>query len=828
MIVKTGIPTPLFRRALTVVMIGALLLPAWSPEPAAATAITSMTFNGGGWGHGIGLSQYGARGYALQGWTYDRILAHYYQGTRLETKPAATVRVNLDKSKAARSQWQIQAGSDTTLTITQNSDKNVVVSLRESVGGSPAKYWITTSGGNVQLHRDASGKPGALIRAFSGRAYANSTSPIRIVGKSGPFDHSGVRWRGRLHFIPSTATTSDCINYLDIEEYLKGVVPRESPSSWPAEALKSQAVAARSYAYDDAVNDRVLWCTTMSQVYNGHSRPGYEHEPASTNAAIDATKGQLVWYGSETTPVKTYFSSSSGGHTANVQDVWLSSTPKPYYTGVPDADKDGNSNYTWSSGALTPETVSTKVRAKVGSANSAPSPYVIDDITLERAASGFTRYANIRWNNGRTYRISGDSLRSALGLKSTKFGVSIARAASPVTVYSDANTNLAWSGLWAKVSLKGAYGSSMRRTRTPGSQVVVKFKGTGVSVIGTKASSYGKSAVAIDGQSVGTIDFYSAKTANKKQLFSRTGLSDGEHTLTITALKSKNSRSSGYGASLDRVAVTGGTLLKAATPVQRYEESGGRVGELGGWKRETDAAASGGSRIANSRRGAKVVVDFVGTGIDWVAATGPSGGAAKVSIDGGTPVTVSLATPAAAHQTVVFSRYGLSATKRHLLIIEVVGPTAPSNGTVWVDRVDVTGGWVAPPSLTLKRVQESAVTKAGTWQRRTNRLASGGAHITSGKKVSSVTIAFEGTSIAWYGARTSSYGKAEVLLDGKRVAVVDTYGKTTKLNQKLWSRTGLSAKRHTLSIRPLGTKRSASKGTLVSVDAIGIRGRVAP
>lgn len=820
---RTGISTPLIRHALTALAISALLVPAWTPEPAAATEITSITFNGGGWGHGIGLSQYGARGYALQGWTYDRILKHYYQGTRLETKPTATVRVNLDKSKAARSEWQIQAGIDTTLTITQLSDKSVAVALREKVDGQPAKYWITTSDGNVRLHRDASGRPGTLIKTFSGRAYANSESPIRIVGKSGPFDHSGVRWRGRLHFIPATATTSDCINYLDIEDYLRGVVPRESPSSWPAEALKSQAVAARSYAYDDAVNNRVLWCTTMSQVYNGHSRPGYDHEPASTDSAVAATKGQLVWYGSESKPVKTFFSSSSGGHTASVQDVWLSSTPKPYYTGVPDADKDGNSYYTWSSGALSASVVSTKVRAKVGSAYSAPSPALIDDISLERAASGYTRYANIRWSDGRTYRISGDSLRSALGLKSTKFSVSIKRAAPPATTYSDGNSNLAWSGEWAKVSLKGAYGGSMRRTRTPGSQVIVRFKGTGISVIGTKASSYGRSEIAIDGKPVGTIDYYSAKTLNRQKLFSHSGLADGEHTLTITALKSKNSRSSGYGASLDRVVVTEGSLLKATPPVQRNEESSGRIGELGGWAKEADAGASGGARIANARRGAKVVVDFFGTDVAWVGATGPGAGTAKVSIDGGVPVTVPLDSAQASDQAVVFSRSDLSATRSHRLIIEVTG-----NGPVWVDRVDVTGGWLLTPRLALKRVQESSAKTTGVWTRRVNPLASRGAHITSGRKGDAVTIAFEGTSIAWYGARARSYGKAEVLLDGKRVAVVDTYSRSTRLNQKLWYRTGLSAKRHTLSIRPLGTKRSASTGTLVSVDAIGIRGRYAP
>lgn len=828
MIVKSGIATRIARRALIAATAFAVTLAASAATPALASEETTFTFSGGGWGHGIGMSQYGAKGYANKGWTYDRILKHFYQGTRIETKPTVTVRVNLDKNKSARVEWRIQAGTDTTLTVTQLSDRSVFVALRELVAGTPATYWITTSASDTRLHRDDNGRPGTIIQTFDGRCFVSSSSPIRIVGKSGPFDHVGVRWRGRLHFVPDTATTSDCVNYVNIEDYLKGVVPRESPSSWPAEALKAQAVAARSYAYDDAVNKRVLWCTIWSQVYNGHSRPGYNHEPATTTSAIAATRGKLVWYGTETKPVKTFFFSSSGGHTANIEDVWLSSTPKPYYKGVTDDDAAGNPYYRWTASPLTATSLSGKVRSRVGTSFSAPAPHVINNITLERAASGYTRYANISWTNGRTYRIKGDTLRSVLRLNSTKFSVSIKRPGPVVTPYSEKDPNLAWSGIWSPVEHVGAYGGAYRRTSLPGSTLVTRFNGTGISWIGVRGPSFGRARVKLDGTVVATVDLYSSKTLTRQVLFSRTGLSSGEHTMTITALNSRDSRSSRFGTSIDRINVTGGSLLDGSTPVQRYEESWNRVVEFGGWSSETTSVASGGSRISNAHAGSRVIVDFVGTGIDWIGSTAPGFGSARVSINGSAPTTISLAAATTTHQRTLFATSSLSPNRTHRIVIEVVGPTSSSAGTVTVDRFDVTGGWVVAPNLPVKRFQETSAVKTGSWKVYRNTLASGGTHIVSGVKGASVTIPFEGTSITWRGARTRQYGKAEVLLDGKRVAVVDLYNPTTKLNQKLWSRSGLSAKRHTLTIRVLGTKRSAAAGTLVSVDAFDIRGQLAP
>lgn len=828
MIVKTGIVRPLFLRALVLSLCVALATPLINPAPVEASTAATFTFNGGGWGHGIGLSQYGAKGYADAGWTYDRILKHYFQGTRLVSKKAPTVRVNLDKDKKSRSQWQIQAGAEATLTVTQYSNRSVNISLRETVSGAPAKYWITTSGGNTRLHRDNGGSPGSVIKTFEGRAYVSATSQtIRLCGSSGPYSHTGVRWRGNLHFIPDTASASFCVNFVSMEDYLKGVVPRESPSSWPLEALKAQAVAARSYAYEDAAANRTMWCTTMSQVYNGHSRPGYTHEAARTNTAISATAHQLVWYGTESGPVKTYFSSSTGGHTANIEDVWFSA-PKPYYKGVTDKDSAGNSFYTWTAGPFSASEVSTKVRARVGAANSSPAPHVVTFITLESASTGHARYASIRWSDGKTYKIKGDTLRSVLGLRSTRFTVTVKGGSLPMSVYSETNSNLAWSGIWSAVKRSDAYGGTYRQTKRTRSQMVAKFNGTGIVLMGTKAPNLGRASVVVDGKQVATIDLYAKKSAARQRLFDLQGLPDGEHVVTVTALSAKNSRSSGYGFTVDRVNITDGQLIKAATPVQRYQEFGTHVAELGGWKTEASAGASGGTHIVNTRRGAQVIVDFIGTGISWVGATGPGFGEAKVSVNGGTPVTVSSHSASPQSAKTVHSVTSLPAGRVNRLVIELVGPTASSAGTVSVDRFDVTGGWVLAPTLAARNIQESVAVKRGAWKTYRNTSASGGTHIVSKRRGDTVTVRFEGTSIAWYGAKTRQYGRAEVLLDGKRVATIDTYSPTTRLNQKLWSRSGLSAKPHTLTIKVLNRKRAASVGTLVSVDRFRVAGQLAP
>jgi stage II sporulation protein D len=130
------------------------------------------------------------------------------------------------------------------------------------------------------------------------------------------------------------------LNVLDVEDYLKGVVPGEMPALWHAEAVKAQAVVARSYAYTDTAKSEFLEMTVASQVYKGKTA---EH-PSSTKAVLD-TAGVYVTHGGK--PVKTYFYSSSGGKTENAEDVWGNAVP--YIRSVKD-DFDrhaGNTHYGW-------------------------------------------------------------------------------------------------------------------------------------------------------------------------------------------------------------------------------------------------------------------------------------------------------------------------------------------------------------------------------------------------------------------------------------------------------------------------------------------------
>lgn len=560
-----GLRSSSLRRALLGVLTCLVALTT-SPVLASGAPTILFTIKGGGWGHGIGMSQWGARGYALKTnpdtgkpYSYKAILSHYYQGTKVDTwanKTAITtlrrVRVNIDKDAHSRSSWWLSSGSDSAVTIWQTSSPDVKIVLPKT-----KTYWIVTASGDTQVRDDyldpSTGKhkphPSKVLKKFDGECTVSTGGLVRIKNSSGPYGHANIVWRGSMHFVPTTSSASKAINYVKLEEYLYGVVPRESPASWPAEALKAQAVAARSYAFQDVVEGRTLYCTTRSQVYGGQSRPSAQHEYESTTAAVDATRGQLVWYGSGKEPIKTFFFSSSGGRTANVEDVWTSSEPTPYYTSVADADQ-ASPNYRWTYGPMMTSKLSPLIRAYVGSAKSAPAPYVIRNISLVQPASGYARYANVQWSNGVTYQIKGDQLRGALGLKSTHFGIS-AR-------HEDTSKALARSSSWVTHSTSKSDNGTYLISKTKGANATLTFRGSSVKWVALKKDHYGKANVYIDGTYVETVDLYSATSTYRQTVFSESGLSDGEHKLTVKVRGDKRSAAEGTWISIDAFDVVGG------------------------------------------------------------------------------------------------------------------------------------------------------------------------------------------------------------------------------------------------------------------------------
>lgn len=138
---------------------------------------------------------------------------------------------------------------------------------------------------------------------------------------------NGNTYRGSF-LLKINGSSVEVINFLDLEDYVKGVIPNEMPASWSREAVKAQAIASRSYA---AASKSTLSSTVASQVYKG-----YGSEDARSNAAVEETKGVMVRFAGK--PIQALFYSSSGGQTANYGDVWNSkyAADHPYLISVPD------------------------------------------------------------------------------------------------------------------------------------------------------------------------------------------------------------------------------------------------------------------------------------------------------------------------------------------------------------------------------------------------------------------------------------------------------------------------------------------------------------
>ena len=177
--------------------------------------------------------------------------------------------------------------------------------------------------------------------------YSNPSSPLTAKpnGTANPavFSVNGKGYRGEMEFRRFTDSDMTVINILNLEQYLYGVVPSEIGASSPAEALKAQAVAARTYTYS-SINRYSKWSFDVTNTVDSQVYGGYDVEQASSNAAVDQTKGIKVLYNGSLASL--FYYSSSGGMTEDNINVW--GTPLPYLTSVVDPYEAGTSyNYTW-------------------------------------------------------------------------------------------------------------------------------------------------------------------------------------------------------------------------------------------------------------------------------------------------------------------------------------------------------------------------------------------------------------------------------------------------------------------------------------------------
>ncbi|MDA0674524.1 MAG: SpoIID/LytB domain-containing protein [Cyanobacteria bacterium] len=240
------------------------------------------------------------------------------------------------------------------------------------------------------------------------KAGDRSSSAFWVEPSSGGYVFIGDRWyRGRVLVIPG-GNGLTAINYVDLEQYLYSVVGGEMPTSWPLEALKAQSVSARSYVLYHRQRNRNpnydVGSTTAWQVYGG-----LEEEAASTQTAVEATRGQVLTYNGQI--IEAVFHSASGGHTENVEDVW--SQPVPYLRAVQDFDA-GSPVYQW--------TVSFSLREfgqRVPGVGN-----LIAAAPVRTTPRG--RIVDMRLEGDSGSRVvSGNDLRRALNLRSTLFSIAV-------------------------------------------------------------------------------------------------------------------------------------------------------------------------------------------------------------------------------------------------------------------------------------------------------------------------------------------------------------------------------------------------------------------
>ncbi|HEY6204212.1 MAG TPA: SpoIID/LytB domain-containing protein [Candidatus Limnocylindria bacterium] len=272
-----------------------------------------VTFYGKGWGHGIGLSQWGAQGWAEGAvgprLTGEQIVAKYFPGTRLATQPMThPFRVLLSapstgcvgRTIANVARMQSQGG----MRLVNSADPTVV--YIETAPDQPLRFW--NDGGSLVVRDEWSRAVvffGADTLMLMPRQFWD---PIYI-------DQKGLGYRGNLQVGLREEGNLRVVNFVSSDDYMRGALPGEMPSHWEFEALRAQAIAARTYAAwrQSTAGDRT-WDVrddTADQCYGGDG-----FESARTSAAVDATASLILTYDGK--PIRALYSSASGGISENV------------------------------------------------------------------------------------------------------------------------------------------------------------------------------------------------------------------------------------------------------------------------------------------------------------------------------------------------------------------------------------------------------------------------------------------------------------------------------------------------------------------------------
>ena len=417
----------------------ALLAPLLAAPPSSATPTAApgrapaeeapippeFVLHGAGWGHAVGMPQWGAYGMAKAGYDAAGIVTYYYQGTTVSpVQDDMGIRVNLlYQTDAVRMRTEpMEAGGGAI---------EVTVGPTVVVGGPGDEFRFTVRDAGVGVERIAGGQtadlgvaPTASIRWAGTRdqgSAAGGATLLNVAGSKSGLESSGHRYRyGTVDVSPVSTKNGVRLNAVNTvrlhDEYLYGI--SEVSSSWPDAALQAQALAARTYALSKVAGAPRTACAChvddgggpyFDQTFTGWGKASAakgERWLAAVNATMAAENaGLAILYDGQ--PIRAFYSSSSGGATQSVQDVWGGSLP--YAQSVPDPWSlvEDNPNHAWT------VTVSQQRMAQVFGV-----PVVRTLAIADRYTSGAAKTLAVTTGDGSTVTLSGPKFQSAFGLKS--------------------------------------------------------------------------------------------------------------------------------------------------------------------------------------------------------------------------------------------------------------------------------------------------------------------------------------------------------------------------------------------------------------------------
>jgi stage II sporulation protein D len=391
----------MLKRILPVIVLAALAV-SW-PSPG-SRAVGSFDFFGSGWGHGIGVSQYGTLGFAHAGWAPEKIVKHYYDNVNVSkrTPPDPSIEVGLlqyrssTKLRAAKGTFELELKNGNHVdTVKEGQSRNIII-----VDG---RYRVKRANGDVV---------GGLWGGDQNHLFAKRKNNARIAVPAWGFQIG----RGKVQFDIVGNSSAHVLAVMPVEQYVYGIA--EVPSSWPKAALKTQAILARSYAYWRLAGPQKSGCTcdvyttTVDQAYIGWAKESGAGGDRWVSAVKQTIRKVVTHNGNY---VYTPYSSSSGGHTEAIENVWVGAAPSPYLNAECDPRDDvaANPNVTWSTSFSAAE-VTAKLDLGIGT--------VTNFKDFIRGKSGRVKWVRVVGTGGSEV-VDGWFVRTELGLKDTRFSV---------------------------------------------------------------------------------------------------------------------------------------------------------------------------------------------------------------------------------------------------------------------------------------------------------------------------------------------------------------------------------------------------------------------